>query len=131
MQFPQRALAPEPVCSLPEVLIFFSAVGKAVIKISYIRGPMLVLAVLLAGAANLLSVSCDADHDADTPPLVIEFSFVTGAQAGVHAQRSIAAAPVAVTLDRQALALEFHPLLARPMAAHHLLEPAVAIPLLC
>jgi hypothetical protein len=40
------------------------------------RGTILALMLLLAGTANLVSVSYDADDDEDTPPVTVELNLV-------------------------------------------------------
>jgi hypothetical protein len=105
--------------------------AKQLIKNSYFRGTMLVLAVLLTGAANLMCFSCDADHDANTPPLVVEFSFIAGAHGGVHAQRSTAA-PVAVIPVRPPFtAVSCEHVADITMAQHLPLHGVTLLPLLC
>lgn len=39
-----------------------------------LRGSVLAIMILLAGTANLISVSYDADDDDDTPPVTLEMS---------------------------------------------------------
>ena len=39
-----------------------------------LRGSVLAVMILLAGAANLICVSYDADDDDDTPPVTVEMS---------------------------------------------------------
>jgi hypothetical protein len=41
------------------------------------RGTVLGLMLLLAGAANLVCISYDADDDEDTPPISVELNIVT------------------------------------------------------
>jgi hypothetical protein len=40
----------------------------------YFRGVVLGLMLLLAGAANLVSISYDNDNDEDTPPVTVELN---------------------------------------------------------
>jgi hypothetical protein len=54
--------------------------AKVVITTRYIRGVMVILALLLASAANLVEFSYDADHDETTPPVVVDLHFVVGNQ---------------------------------------------------
>jgi hypothetical protein len=51
-----------------------------VITTRYIRGALVVIALLLASAANLVEFSYDADHDETTPPVVVDLHFVVGTQ---------------------------------------------------
>lgn len=43
----------------------------------FLRGAVLGLLFLLAGTANLVTLSCDADDDEDTPPISIELNILT------------------------------------------------------
>jgi hypothetical protein len=51
-----------------------------VITAKYIRGAMVLMALLLASVANLMDFSYDADHDETTPPVVLDLHFVVRAQ---------------------------------------------------
>ncbi len=49
---------------------------------------ILAMMLLLAGAANLFTVSVDNDGDEDTPPITVEMSFIVTAGRGVNAQNN-------------------------------------------
>ena len=76
---------------------YSSAVGifrrSRLIKISYCRGVVLLLALLLACTANLMCISCDPDHNEQTPPLSVDFSFVVRGHSGIHAPRFMPQTP--------------------------------------
>ena len=58
------------------------------IKISYARGLVLLLTLILSGTANLMCISFDPDHNAQTPPLRVDFSFVVRGHGRIQVQRS-------------------------------------------
>jgi hypothetical protein len=76
---------------------YSSAVGifrrSSLIKVSYCRGLVLLLALLLACTANLMCISCDPDHNEQTPPLHVDFSFVVRGHSGIHAPRFVPQTP--------------------------------------
>ena len=90
-------LIPVPrIENLPSLLLFFSGwllQVEQLNKVSYCRGLVVFLALLLAGAANLMCVSCDPDHNEQTPPLRVDFSFIVRGHSGVHAQRFVPISP--------------------------------------
>jgi hypothetical protein len=50
----------------------------------YFRGVVLGLMLLLAGAANLVCVSYDADNDEDTPPVTVEMNLIAPVKKNTH-----------------------------------------------
>jgi hypothetical protein len=48
------------------------------------RGAVLGLMLLLAGVANLVSVSYDADNDEDTPPVTVEMNLIAPVKKNTH-----------------------------------------------
>jgi hypothetical protein len=51
------------------------------------RGTILALMLLLAGTANLVSVSYDADDDEDTPPVTVELNLVAPCKKNIQFPR--------------------------------------------
>jgi hypothetical protein len=49
-----------------------------------LRGSVLAIMILLAGAANLICVSYDADDDDDTPPVTVEMSLAAPCRKNLH-----------------------------------------------
>jgi len=49
-----------------------------------IRGALLGLMLLLAGAANLVCISYDADDDEDTPPVSVELNIVAPSKRSIQ-----------------------------------------------
>ena len=50
----------------------------------YFRGVVLGLMLLLAGAANLVCVSYDADNNEDTPPVTVEMNLIAPVKRTTH-----------------------------------------------
>lgn len=50
----------------------------------YFRGIVLGLMLLLAGAANLVSISYDNDNDDDTPPVTVELNLAAPARKDIQ-----------------------------------------------
>jgi hypothetical protein len=71
---------------------------SGLIKISYARGLVLLLTLMLAGTANLMCISFDPDHNAQTPPLRVDFSFVVRGHGRIQVQRSAPTAPNASSI---------------------------------
>lgn len=51
------------------------------------RGTVLALMLLLAGTANLVCVSYDADDDEDTPPVTVELNLVAPCRKNIQVAR--------------------------------------------
>ena len=49
-----------------------------------LRGAVLGMMILLAGAANLVCVSYDTDDDEDTPPITVEMNLLTPSRKNLH-----------------------------------------------
>jgi hypothetical protein len=49
-----------------------------------LRGSVLAIMILLAGTANLICVSYDADDDDDTPPVTVEMSLAAPCRKNLH-----------------------------------------------
>ena len=103
------------------------------VKVSYCRGLVLLLALLLAGTANLMCVSCDPDHNEQTPPLRVDFSFIVRGHSGVHAQRFVPASPSASFLASSELLIWNDQRLGKQQSSHipSVSYPQVSPPLLC
>src|SRR5947209_13208652 len=52
------------------------------------RGAVLGMMLLLAGTANLICVSYDADDDDDTPPITIELSLAAPCRKSLHVPKN-------------------------------------------
>jgi hypothetical protein len=65
------------------------------------RGSLLGLMLLLAGAANLVCISYDADDDEDTPPVSIELNIVAPCKRSVQVPKLQTHARVSRLEDEQ------------------------------
>ena len=72
-------------CIYKVLLLFFC--GMVLQKL--IRGTLICLMLAIVAAANLVSFSIDADGDAATPPVTVDFHFVAPAQKSVPTEAAL------------------------------------------
>ncbi|HEU4414527.1 MAG TPA: hypothetical protein VFT65_07055 [Candidatus Angelobacter sp.] len=67
-----------------------AAVWKTVFSLTHksFRIGLLALTLMLAGAANLFTVSVDNDGDEETPPITIQLNFVASQRKTVHLHKA-------------------------------------------
>ena len=53
-----------------------------------LRGAVLGMMLLIAGAANLICVAYDADNDDETPPITVELSVVAPCKKSLHVPKT-------------------------------------------
>lgn len=97
-----------------------------------IRGTLICLMLAIVAAANLVSVSIDADGDPATPPVTVDFHFVAPAHKSMHTHAAIKL-PVPALITVASLSIE-HCL--RPVSGHVEPQglpviPQNSLPLLC
>ena len=93
------------------------------------RGVVLGLMLLLAGAANLVSISYDNDNDEDTPPVTVELNLAAPVNKDVQLPKSHPSSAVFHLQDAQPAAGLVASLAFESAPQFHAGPPQLAVPL--